>query len=77
MKTDPKATIMVDPNMGKLKKYPMNPDPSIQRIRTLVTIALEETAKPFDKSDGAAWARLEGSCEYALKEIAKELGVTV
>lgn len=63
--------------MSDKQKYPFNPDPNMEHIRLLVTIALKETAKSFDKSDGAAWARLEGSCEYALKEIAKELGVTV
>ena len=63
--------------MSNKQKYPLNPDVDIARIRSLVSITLIEIAKPFDKSDGAAWARLEGSCEYALKEIAKELGVTV
>ena len=73
----PKAEKVVNPITYRSMKFPLNPDVDIPRIRSLVSIALMETAKPFDKSNGGEWARLEGVCEHALKEIAKELGVMV
>ena len=76
-KSGPKAQKVVNPVTYKSMKYPLNPDVDVARIRSLVSIALIEIAKPFDKSDGGAWARLEGVCEHTIKEIAKELGVIV
>ena len=73
----PKVSKAVNPITARSMKFPMNPDVDIARIRSLVSIALMETQKPFNKADGGEWARLEGVCEHTLKEIAKELGVSV
>ena len=75
-KRGPKSSKVIDPHL-KSTKFPRNPDPDLGRIVSLVTIALIETQKPFNKADGGEWARLEGVCEHTLKEIAKELGVSV
>ena len=59
------------------KKYPMNPDPDIQRIRKIALFALEEDAKPFVDLEpiGAQYAYRYGTFRHALKTIADELGV--
>ena len=66
-----------DQEAVKVKKYPMNPDPDIIKIRGLVQDALGRIGKKDDGGDvfGASYQVKLGYCEHVLKLIAEELGV--
>lgn len=61
----------------KAPKYPMNPTPNMQRIRTLVMDAIKYANAPIEGGDflGAAYSNRFGYCKHALESIAEELGV--
>lgn len=59
------------------KKYPMNPDYDISRIRRLVVDCMQLINEPKKPDDlfGADYSRKYGYCERTIKQIAEELGV--
>ena len=69
----------VDPNMVKSRKYPLNPDPNLNFIRSIVSLTLMEDNKPFvDLGDiETQYAHRYGACRNALRTIAEELGVQI
>ena len=64
---------------GKSTKYPLNPDPNMNFIRSIVSLTLMEDSKPFvDLGDiNTQYAHRYGACRNALRMIAEELGVQI
>lgn len=62
--------------MSDKQKYPINPDPDMNRIRSIVSYTITKMAEPMkDKSDGAEWAGRYGAVYNTLKIVAEELGI--
>ena len=70
---------IVDAGMTKSTKYPLNPDPNMNFIRSIVSLTLMEDSKPFvDLGDiNTQYAHRYGACRNALRMIAEELGVQI
>ena len=69
-----KATPIVQQMDGQADKFPMNPDPDLDRIRRILIATFEDASKPFDPASESAWAFRAGQFEGTLKIIAEELG---
>lgn len=62
--------------MSDKQKYPFNPDPNMERIRSIVSYTLDKMEEPMkDKADGAEWASRYGAVHHTLKIVAEELGI--
>ena len=73
----PKAMTAVNPYMMKSDKYPMNPDPDIGRIRSIVSYTLMKMREPmYGTGDGGEYARRYGQCLKTIEIVAEELGIT-
>lgn len=61
--------------MSDKQKYPMNPDPDIDRIRKIVEFTLPKVTTPIiNKDDAGEYVGKIGMCIETLKIIASEVG---
>lgn len=63
--------------MSDKQKYPINPDPDIQRIRSIVEHTLAKMHEPmYGTMNGGDYAGRYGMCLKTLEIVAEELGIT-
>ena len=63
--------------MSDKQKYPINPDPDIRRIRSIVEHTLAKMHEPmYGTMNGGDYAGRYGMCLKTLEIVAEELGIT-